>query len=336
MARIYQSRALIDPSLYQLSGQLMNERIRQEHERRKMLSDAITAAGEGLGKTINSGLEEYNKRKQETDRANYLNSVLAENPEYAQYTSNPFFKAGMNEFVRTGSASPLMAFLGQENTRKIAEEAAAARRLEAGQRLEIEQKKAEKEAGIQKANANDKLEGIKRQITDAYDRGEDEKAESLLRSGAKLAEAHGLDFDYEQAKADAVAGRERRRQSRIVRSQIENELRKGLRTDNDIAVLRDTVINAYNEGKLVRADFDELDKELAGQMSIEGQYREGAVKTGIELHNEDIKKNKEDKEKTLELADAAIEKLKKGYKLTKTQQDAYDKAVKNGWRKKVD
>lgn len=336
MARIYQSRALIDPSLYQLSGQLMNERIRQEHERRKMLSDAITAAGEGLGKTINSGIEEYNKRKQEEGRADYLNSVLAENPEYAKYTSNPFFKAGMNEFIRTGSASPLMAFLGQENTRAIAEEAAAARRQESSQRLAIEQEKARKETELRQANANEKLENIKRQITDAYDRGEDEKADSLLRSGAKLAEANGLDFDYEQAKTDAVAGRERRRQSRIVRSQIENELKKGLRTDSDVAVLRDTVINAYNEGKLVRSDFDELDKELAGQMSIEGQYREGAVKTGVELNNEEIRKKKEEKEKTLELADVAIDKLKKGYKLTKSQQDAYDKAVKNGWRKKVD
>ncbi len=336
MARIYQSRALIDPSLYQLSGQLMNERIRQEHERRKMLSDAITAAGEGLGKTINSGIEEYNKRKKEAERADYLNSVLAENPEYAKYTSNPFFKAGMHEFVRTGSASPLMAFLGQENTRAIAGEAAEARRWEAGQRLEIEKEKARKETELRQANANEKLENIKRQVTDAYDRGEDEKADSLLRAGAKLAEANGLDFDYEQAKADAEAGRERRRQSRIVRAQIENELKKGLRTDSDVAVLRDTVINAYNEGKLVRSDFDELDKELAGETSIEGQYRKGAIQTGVELHNEDIRKNKEDKEKTLELADVAIDKLKKGYKLTKSQQDAYDKAVKNGWRKKVD
>lgn len=329
MARIYQSRAMIDPSLYQMTGQLMNERIRQEHERRQPFIEALQAAIAGAGKSVDEGLDQMGR-----DR--YLKRVLANNPEFAQYKDDPFFKAGMHEFVRTGSSSPLMSFLGQENTRKLAEAAAVQRQAEAKERLAAEKARADKEAKLQQANANDKLENIKRQITDAYDRGEDEKADSLLRAGAKLAEANGLDFDYEQAKADAVAGRERRRQSRIVRSQIENELKKGLRTDNDVAVLRDTVINAYNEGKLVRSDFDELDKELAGQMSIEGQYREGAVKTGVELQNEGIRKNKEDKEKTLELADVAIDKLKKGYKLTKSQQDAYDKAVKNGWRKKVD
>jgi len=113
MARIYQSRALIDPSLYQLSGQLMNERIRQEHERRKMLSDAITAAGEGLGKTINSGLEEYKARQEQAARQEYLDKVM-EDDEFAKYRNNPFFKAGANEFVRTGASSPLMSFLSSE------------------------------------------------------------------------------------------------------------------------------------------------------------------------------------------------------------------------------
>lgn len=114
MARIYQSRALIDPSLYQMSGQLMNERIRQEHERRKMLSDAITAAGEGLGKTINSGLEEYKARQEEAARKEYLDQVMADNEEFAKYQNNPFFKAGVNEFIRTGASSPLMSFLSSE------------------------------------------------------------------------------------------------------------------------------------------------------------------------------------------------------------------------------
>lgn len=114
MARIYQSRALIDPSLYQLSGQLMNERIRQEHERRKMLSDAITAAGEGLGKTINSGIEEYKTRQDEAARKEYIDQVMADNEEFAKYQNNPFFKAGVNEFIRTGASSPLMSFLSSE------------------------------------------------------------------------------------------------------------------------------------------------------------------------------------------------------------------------------
>lgn len=116
MARIYQSRALIDPSLYQLSGQLMNERIRQEHERRKMLSDAITAAGEGLGKTINSGIEEYKTRQDEAARKEYIDQVMADNEEFAKYQNNPFFKAGVNEFIRTGASSPLMSFLSSERT----------------------------------------------------------------------------------------------------------------------------------------------------------------------------------------------------------------------------
>ena len=107
MARVYQSRGLIDPSMYQLMSNNMNERIRQDRESRRPVVEML----QGAVTTLGSAYDDWSKQK---GRDRYLKRVLEDNPEFAKYKDNPFFKAGMHEFVRTGESSPLMSFLSAE------------------------------------------------------------------------------------------------------------------------------------------------------------------------------------------------------------------------------
>ena len=325
MARIYQSRAMIDPSLYQMTGQLMNERIRQEHERRQPLIEALQAAIAGAGKSVDEGMDQLGR-----DR--YLKRVLANNPEFAQYQDNPFFKAGMHEFVRTGSASPLMSFLGQENTRKIAEAAAAQRKAEATERANIEKAKSAKELAIKQATAKGQIDDLLLKASEAYDEGYDDKGNAYVERAQRLANAYEIaDFDPEGFKTSEMAGRDKRKNSRLFRAQIEDEIAKGLSKDSDLLVMRQTVANAYNDGQLTKTDYEQLDEELLGSKTVQGQFREGARNTRVNIQNETIKKNEEDKQKTIDLAKKADEKKKKGYKLNKSEADALAKATQNKW-----
>lgn len=309
MARVYQSRALIDPSLYQLSGQLMNERIRQEHDRRKMLVDALSRAGADIGKTINSGIEAYKQRKDELGRDAYLKRVLEQNPEYAQYAENPFFKAGMHEFVRTGSSSPLMAFLGQENTRKIAEAAAEQRKAEATERANIEKAKAVKELAIKQATAKGQIDDLLLKASEAYDEGYDDKGNAYVERAQRLANAYEIaDFDPEGFKTSEMAGRDKRKASRLFRAQIEDEIAKGLPKDSDLLVMRQTVANAYNSGQLTKSDYDKLDEELRGSKTVQGQFREGARNTRVNIQNKKIEAKQEEQD----AADKALKDLQAG------------------------
>lgn len=107
MARVYQSRGLIDPTMYQLMSNNMNERIRQDRESRRPVVEML----QGAVTTLGSAYDDWSKQK---GRDRYLKRVMEENPEFEKYKSNPFFKAGMHEFVRTGESSPLMSFLSAE------------------------------------------------------------------------------------------------------------------------------------------------------------------------------------------------------------------------------
>jgi hypothetical protein len=265
-------------------------------------------------------------------RDRYLKRVMEENPEFAEYATNPFFKAGMHEFVRTGSSSPLMAFLGQENTRKIAEAAAAQRQAEATERANIEKAKAGRELAIKQATAKGQIDDLLLKASEAYDEGYDDKGNAYVERAQRLANAYEIaDFDPEGFKTSEMAGRDKRKDSRLYRAQIEDEIAKGLTKDSDLLVMRQTVANAYNDGKLTKTDYEKLDEELRGSETVQGQFRKGARDTRVDIQNQSIKKAEEEKQKTIELAKKAQKKLDNKYKLTKSEQDALNKAKEKKW-----
>lgn len=325
MARVYQSRGLIDPSMYQLMSNNMNERIRQDRESRRPVVEML----QGAVTTLGSAYDDWSKQK---GRDRYLKRVMEENPEFAAYAQNPFFKAGMHEFVRTGSASPLMSFLGQENTRKLAEAAAEQRKAEATERANIEKAKAARELAIKQATAKGQIDDLLLKASEAYDEGYDDKGNAYVERAQRMADAYEIsDFDPEGFKTSEMAGRDKRKDSRLFRAQIEDEIAKGLSKDSDLLVMRQTIANAYNDGKLTKTDYEKLDEELRGSETVQGQFRKGARDTRVGIQNEKIKKGEEDKQKTIDLANKAQKKLDSGYKLTKSEQDALNKAKEKKW-----
>ena len=321
MARVYQSRGLIDPTMYQLMSNNMNERIRQDRESRRPVVEML----QGAVTTLGSAYDDWSKQM---GRDRYLKRVMEENPEFAEYAKNPFFKAGMHEFVRTGSASPLMQFLGQENTRKIAEAAAEQRKAEATERANIEKAKADRELAIKQATAKGQIDDLLLKASEAYDEGYDDKGNAYVERAQRLANAYEIaDFDPEGFKTSEMAGRDKRKDSRLFRAQIEDEIAKGLPTDSALLVMRQTIAN----GQLTKTDYEKLDEELRGSETVQGQFRKGARDTRVNIQNDKIKKDEEDKQKTIDLARKADEKQKKGYKLNKSEQDALNKAKEKKW-----
>lgn len=325
MARIYQSRAMIDPSLYQMTGQLMNERIRQEHERRQPLIEALQAAIAGAGKSVDEGMDQLGR-----DR--YLKRVLAQNPEYAQYAENPFFKAGMHEFVRTGSASPLMQFLGQENTRKIAEAAAAQRQAEATQRQEAATERQAKEDAIKAADAQSRINDYLVKAQSAVDEGKDAQAKMYVDNAAQIAGAYGLPFSADKYLGEATAERQKKAESLQNRMYLESQLNpQDVTTEEELGMFLRNAAEFHRQGKLNDKDFLELKAAADKFVTDEAKAKENVEQTYREITGDKIKKNEEDKQKTIDLAKKALEKQKKGYKLTKSQADALATAQKNKW-----
>lgn len=325
MARIYQSRAMIDPSLYQMTGQLMNERIRQEHERRQPLIEALQAAIAGAGKSVDEGLDQLGR-----DR--YLKRVLANNPDFAKYTDNPFFKAGMHEFVRTGSASPLMSFLGQENTRKIAEAAAKQRQAEAQQRLEAEKTRKEKEDAIKSADAQSRINDYLVKAQSAVDEGKDAQAKMYVDNAAQIAGAYGLPFSADKYLGEATAERQKKAESLQNRMYLESQLNpQDVTNEEELGMFLRNAAEFHRQGKLNDKDFLEIKAAADKFVTDEAKAKENVKQTYRGITSDKIKKNEEDKQKTIDLAKKADEKKKKGYKLNKSEADALAKATQNKW-----
>lgn len=325
MARIYQSRAMIDPSLYQMTGQLMNERIRQEHERRQPLIEALQAAIAGAGKSVDEGLDQLGR-----DR--YLKRVLANNPDFAKYTDNPFFKAGMHEFVRTGSASPLMSFLGQENTRKIAEAAAKQRQAEAQQRLEAEKTRKEKEDAIKSADAQSRINDYLVKAQSAVDEGKDAQAKMYVDNAAQIAGAYGLPFSADKYLGEATAERQKKAESLQNRMYLESQLNpQDVTNEEELGMFLRNAAEFHRQGKLNDKDFLEIKAAADKFVTDEAKAKENVKQTYRGIASDKIKKGEEDKQKTIDLAKKADEKKKKGYKLNKSEADALAKATQNKW-----
>lgn len=325
MARIYQSRGLIDPTMYQLMSNNMNERIRQDRESRRPVVEML----QGAVTTLGSAYDDWSKQM---GRDRYLKRVMEENPEYAEYAKNPFFKSAMHEFVRTGSASPLMQFLGQENTRKIAEQAAEQRAYESEQRYLDSLERQNREDNLKRANAQAEIEGLRQKATAAANEGKYAEAEMYDKQAWLKAKANGIDAgsgDYIEAIKKENEAKTKSMDDRIY---LESQLNsKDIKTDDDLAKFKQNLRAHHDQGQINDADYKKLVEAADRFETEETKNRKGVQETYRNIRNDKIKKDEEDKQKTIDLAKKAQKKLDNKYKLTKTEQDALNKAKEKKW-----
>ena len=325
MSRVYQSRGLIDPNMYRLMSDNMNERIRQDRESRRPVIEMLQGAIAQGGKSIDEAVDQLGR-----DR--YLKRVMEENPEFAEYAKNPFFKASMHEFVRTGSASPLMQFLGQENTRKIAEAAAAQRQAESAQRLEAERARKEREDAIKSADAQSRINDYLVKAQSAVDEGKDAQAKMYVDNAAQIASAYSLPFSADKYLGEATMERQKKAESLQNRMYLESQLNpQDVATEEDKNMFLRNAAEFHRQGKLNDKDFLDLKSSADKFVTDEAKSKENVKQTYRGITSDKIKKDEEEKQKTIDLARKAQKKLDNKYKLTKSEQDALNKAKEKKW-----
>lgn len=303
MARVYQSRGLIDPTMYQLMSNNMNERIRQDRESRRPVVEML----QGAVTTLGSAYDDWSKQM---GRDRYLKRVMEENPEFAEYAKNPFFKAGMHEFVRTGSASPLMQFLGQENTRKIAEAAAAQRQAEAAQRQEAETERKAREDAIKSADAQSRINDYLVKAQSAVDEGKDAQAKMYVDNAAQIASAYGLPFSADKYLGEATMERQKKAESLQNRMYLESQLNpQDVTTEEDKNMFLRNAAEFHRQGKLNDKDFLELKASADKFMTDEAKSKENIKDTYRGLTSAQIKKKEEEKKNKAEAKKYAGQKV---------------------------
>jgi hypothetical protein len=120
MARIYTSRQLLDPSLVSMANQAMQKRITTDAARRKNVIDAWS----NVGKVAGSAFDKYmDAKKAEDEQKKRFQSVYLRSSE--EDRRDPLFRAALDEYSRTGSASPLSNLILQRQAAEAREAAAA-------------------------------------------------------------------------------------------------------------------------------------------------------------------------------------------------------------------
>lgn len=313
MARVYQSRGLIDPTMYQLMSNNMNERIRQDRESRRPVVEML----QGAVTTLGSAYDDWSKQK---GRDRYLKRVMEENPEFAEYAKNPFFKAGMHEFVRTGSASPLMSFLGQENTRKIAEQAAEQRAYESEQRYLDSLERQNREDKLKRANAEAEVEGLRQKAAAAANEGKYAEAEMYDKQAWLKAKGNGIDAGSGEYLEAIKKENEAKTASMNNRIYLEGQLNsKDITTDDDLQKYKQNIRAWHDDGKINDADYKKLLDSADSFKTEETKNRESAQDTGRGIRKKRTEHNAEEKDK----ADAAWAKLKEGYTIFGDEESVF-------------
>ena len=329
MAKIYASRNLLDPNMLSLAQRAMNERITQDRDSRRRMVDAITGA---VGKTGDL-FDDWAKRQYEEDlgrqRYAYLKRVTP-----SEDMKDPVFKAAMHEFARTGSSTPITSYMLGKETRE------ANRLAKAEQDAE---KKAREERDFQLALAGAQETYAKRQqaMLKAIDEGRHQDAE-IERNALKALEAKysrdGVSPFGDTAEAITEARLAERKAKEEAYSAEQARLLKatafeaGLPTTyKDEAAMKSTIDSILKNPDLTDPEKTEMIKKVLAKGNTQGKLGEALQTSGINAVVKETDEQRQQRKDTTALAKKAKEKKDKGYKLTKSEQDAFDKATKNGW-----
>lgn len=200
MARIYTSRQLLDPRMIQMANQATENRIAQDAARRQN----VLNAWQNVGTSAGSALDKYMAaKKAEEEQNKRYNELLWNSSEDDR--RDPAYLAAINEYARTGSASPLSNLILQRQAAEARREAAA-------------QAKAEKDATdkMHKAVRLEQARGQYAKNLQGYNAAQSnaEKQQFLLANKALEKEFGSEHFgqtmdDYAEAKAkDEVEARQ--------------------------------------------------------------------------------------------------------------------------------
>lgn len=152
MARIYQSRQLLDPSYVQMMNQNFQRQIDSEKERRNKMVQARSAVAQsivGASKNImNAAKESYDQYQ----RGEEINNYLSEND-----LNDPLARAAAERYRTTGDVGPMLSYKQQQAN--VAAQEAQRNEMAANRAFE-ERKRTAQETAMMNDKANLWIEGL--------------------------------------------------------------------------------------------------------------------------------------------------------------------------------
>lgn len=321
MARIYNTRQLLDPRYVEMMNQNIDNRLATSRQDRAEMTKMLTNAGLQLGKSLEDSYNEYNRRKA------------------VGVKEDPVYNAAADQYARTGDASGLLQYRSMIEAQKAKEEEA--------KRREAERKYQEqRNADIRFAEARDKYDQYVMQYNNAIDKGDFSTAQyyknrmqaienkfgsdRLGDTVESMAAARQKDIEERQAKAAdektlELAKEQQKKDSLNKRLSIESNVLPNAASFEDKTNYKKMVKTLHENGKLTDEDANLLFKEIDATETI-GEKKRKAVEGAQASKAGEATGTAIDESKELyNLAKIAKEKMEKGYNLSSKEQEAYDK-----------
>jgi hypothetical protein len=242
MARIYTSRQLLDPRMIQMANQATENRIAQEAARRQN----ILNAWQNVGTTAGSSLDKYiaAKRAEEEQNKRY-NELLWNSSEDDR--RDPAYLAAINEYARTGSASPLSNLILQR-------QAAEARKQSAADAIAERKSKEDAYRRAEINAAQETYAKLQKDMLDALDAGKTQDAE-IKRKALEALEKKYADENGVSPFGDTADSIKRAREEEILnrKNAEEKENNRLLGVANFLAGLPTTYKNDDDKKPIIEA-----------------------------------------------------------------------------------
>lgn len=329
MAKVYNSRSLIDPNMYSVMNQQIQNRVANQLNRDKMLGESVRHMLTGIGETTDDYIGRYQRQKE-------LQNAEA-NKDSLPYIEDPIYRAAREEYIRTGSSQPISSYMLQK-------EATKARTLEAKKRNDEQERIKWNQEQIALRDDQNKYQELTSKALDAQAAGDYTTAQ-FYTNQAKALEAKyadkGMDFgsdisgliearkktEYEKWKKEEEARQNKEEADKLEQERLYN-VEQFLSTiptvfanDEEKEGWRNQInANEYMTTEEKTKALQDLRKIQTGKAAAQ-QARQDA-------RTQDVRKNTEKKldEKTekKKLADAGRKAIQEGKVPTRKQKKAID------------
>jgi len=329
MAKVYNSRSLIDPNMYSVMNQQIQNRVANQLNRDKMLGESVRHMLTGIGETTDDYIGRFQREKELQNAEANRNSL--------PYIEDPIYRAAREEYIRTGSSQPISSYMLQK-------EAAKARQLEAQKRNNEQERIKWNQEQIALRDDQNKYQELTSKALDAQAAGDYTTAQ-FYTNQAKALEAKyadkGMDFgsdisgliearkktEYEKWKKEEEARQNKEEADKLEQERLYN-VEQFLSTiptvfanDEEKEGWRNQInANEYMTTEEKTKALQELRKIQTGKDAAQ-QARQDARTQKV---GEKTGKAIDEKEEKKKLANKGREAIQAGRKPTRAQQKAID------------
>lgn len=340
MAKIYNSRVLLDPNLLMNLDRVNQQRYANEVARRQSVLDQLNKVFPAIGQTFDSWLE---KKERENTVGNSENM------------NDPMYRAAREEYIRTGSAQPMSSYLLQKEAAEQRKANEAQKKIEAAAAKNLHDRVAVNELMKQRNNlqtamydAMDKgnttiaesyrqqMNGIDNIIKNNYSSFADtvgDSADTIYDArqrelAERAAKKEAEELEKQAAEADAktleLANKAKEQYSFNTRMNVENNVLPNAKNIDDKTNYKKMVKQLYDNGKLTEDDAKLLLNKIDSIETIGEKTKKATEGATANKAGEKVGKDIDEATRKKELAKKGREALANNRRPTRAQQQAID------------